>query len=150
MKKLFCLMVILLTGCATTSAVPDTTFFRDQLKKHTLIVYKEGKTSFYDERGIQPLLLRLNDGTFKNAFVADRIIGKAAALLHVYGQVKEVYSPVISKPAITVYKKYGVKYTADNVIDNIRNRKNTGLCPMEMKVKEIDDPKQAYLLFTKK
>ena len=48
MKKLFCLMVILLTGCATTSAVPDTTFFRDQLKKHTLIVYKEGKTNFYD------------------------------------------------------------------------------------------------------
>ena len=143
-------MFILLTGCATTATVPDTTFFRSRLKEHTLIVYKEGKINFYDERGIQPLLLRLNDGTFKGAFVADRIIGKAAALLHVYGQVKEVYTPVISKPAIAIYEKYGVKYTADNVIDNIRNRKNTGLCPMEIKVKEIDDPKQAYLLFTTK
>ncbi len=150
MKKLFCFMFILLTGCATTATVPDTTFFRSRLKEHTLIVYKEGKINFYDERGIQPLLLRLNDGTFKGAFVADRIIGKAAALLHVYGQVKEVYTPVISKPAIAIYEKYGVKYTADNVIDNIRNRKNTGLCPMEIKVKEIDDPKQAYLLFTTK
>ena len=127
---------------------PDTDFLRNQLKEHTLIVYKDGKTTFYDERGLDPLLIRLNDGTFKDAFVADRIVGKASALLHVYGQVKEVYTPVISKPAIKIYEKYGIKYSADQVLDNILNRTKTGLCPMDLKVQDTDDPAEAYRIFS--
>ena len=75
MKKcLICLITVFLVSCASCPR-PETAVLRNQLKEHTLIVYKDGKTTFYDERGLQPLLIRLNDGTFKNAFVADRIVG---------------------------------------------------------------------------
>ncbi len=148
MKSFFIgLMTILLIACSMSKR-PDTDFLRNQLKEHTLIVYKDGKTTFYDERGLDPLLIRLNDGTFKDAFVADRIVGKASALLHVYGQVKEVYTPVISKPAIKIYEKYGIKYSADQVLDNILNRTKTGLCPMDLKVQDTDDPAEAYRIFS--
>lgn len=150
MKKLLaCLFAAFLFSCAASTR-PDTDFLRERLKEHTLIVCKDGKTAFYDERGLQPLLVRLNDGAFKDAFVADRIVGKASALLHVYGGVKEVYTPVIAKPAIAVYEKHGVKYSADKVVENIRNKTNTGLCPMEMKVRNIDDPAEAYRVFSRR
>ena len=147
-KYLICLTTVFLVSCVSCPR-PDTDMLRDQLKEYTLIVYKDDKINFYNERGLRPLLIRLNDGTFRDAFIADRIVGKASALLHVFGRVKEVYTPVISKPAVAVYEKYGIKYHADKVIDNIRNRTNTGLCPMEMKVQNIDDPAEAYRLFSK-
>ena len=147
-KYLICLITFFLVSCASCPR-PETAVLRNQLKEHTLIVYKDGKTTFYDERGLQPLLIRLNDDTFKNAFVADRIVGKASALLHVYGGVKEVYTPVIAKQAAAVYEKHGIKYSADKVVENIRNRTNTGLCPMEMKVQNIDDPAEAYRIFSR-
>lgn len=150
MKKYFLFLTALfLISCAVCPR-PDNAALRSQLKEHTLIVYKNGQTTFYDERGLQPLLIRLNDGAFKDAFVADRIVGKASALLHVYGGVKEVYTPVIAKQAVAVYEKYGIKYSADKVVENIRNRTNTGLCPMEQKVQNIDDPAEAYRIFSRR
>ena len=58
-----------------------------------------------------------------------------------------VYTPLISKPAVEVFKKHSVKYSADRVVDNIKNRKGDDLCPMEKKVSSIDSPDEAYKLF---
>lgn len=149
MKTFFIsLLTVVLTACAACPR-PETSVLREQLKEHTLVVYKDGKPTFYDERGIQPLLIQIKQGTLKDAFVADRVVGKAAALLHVYAQVKEVYTPVLSKQAIPVYEKHNIPYTADKIIDNIRNRTNTDLCPMEKKVQNVNDPAEAYRLFSK-
>lgn len=145
MKKIATIIVLFLCGCAM-----DYSQYRDLLKDHTLVMKKDGVVTTFDQRGIKPLLKQLEQGTFEDAFLADRIIGKAAALLYVYGKVKKVYTPVISKPAIQVFEEYGIDYTADQVIENIKNREKNGLCPMETKVLFTSNPVEAYKIFSKK
>lgn len=122
---------------------------KQQLNTHSLVVVKDGKTSVCDGRGIKPVVDYLEKDNFDGAFVADKVIGKASALLLVYGKVQEVYTPVISKPAVKVFEDNNVKYSADKIVDNIINRTGTDLCPMEKKVQNIDNPKRAYKLFRK-
>lgn len=122
---------------------------KQQLNTHSLVVVKDGRTSVYDGRGIKPVVDYLEKDNFDGAFVADKVIGKASALLLVYGKVQEVYTPAISKPAVKVFEDNNVKYSADKIVDNIINRTGTDLCPMEKKVQNIDNPKKAYKLFRK-
>ena len=122
---------------------------KQKLNIHSLVVVKDGKTSVCDGRGIKPVVDYLEKDNFDGAFVADKVIGKASALLLVYGKVQEVYTPAISKPAVKVFEDNNVKYSADKIVDNIINRTGTDLCPMEKKVQNIDNPKRAYKLFRK-
>lgn len=117
------------------------------LDGHSLAVYKDGKISYQDEHGIEPLLIQIEKNGLDGATAVDRIIGKAAALLMVYGKVKEVHTKVIAEPAIKVFNKYKVKYTAQEVVSHIENKTKTGLCPMEQKCLDIDSPEKAYEVF---
>ena len=120
-----------------------------QLENHSLLVYQKGKISFQDEHGIKPLLIQIKKKGLKNAIAFDKVIGKAAALLMVYGKVKQVHTNIIAKDAITVFDKYKVKYSYNEVVDYIQNVKKDGLCPMEQKVLNTDNPKKAYKIFIK-
>jgi len=119
-----------------------------QLENHSLLVYQKGKISFQDEHGIQPLLIQIKKKGLKKAVVVDKVIGKAAALLMIYGKVKQVHTNIIAKDAIAVFEKYKIKYSYNEIVDYIQNVKKDGLCPMEQKVLNIDSPKQAYKIFT--
>ena len=118
-----------------------------KLGNHSLLVYKDGNISYQDEHGIEPLLIQIEKKGLKNAIVIDKLVGKAAALLMVYGGVKQVHTNIIAKDAITVFEKYNVEYSAKEIVEYIQNRKKDGLCPMEEKVKNIDKPKKAYKIF---
>lgn len=138
----------LFAACADAGIFkPSKSTLRKYLAEHSLVVVKNGKTNFYEGRGIKPLINYLENDNFKNAYIGDKRIGKASALLIVYGDAKEVYTPLISKPAIEVFEKHNIKYTADTVVENIKNNAGTDLCPMEKKVQNINDPKEAYELF---
>lgn len=128
-------------------AKEDIDILREQLSEHSLVVIRDGKTEVYDGRGIKPLVDYVRYKDFEKAYAGDKVIGKASALLFVYGGAKYVYTPLISKPAVEVFKKHSVKYSADRVVDNIKNRKGDDLCPMEKKVSSIDSPEEAYKLF---
>ena len=117
------------------------------LQKHSLVIYKNHKIKYCEGRGIKPLLDYLENDDFSGAFVADKRIGKASALLLAYGKAKEVYTPLISQSAIKVFEKYNIKYSASKTIDFMMNHANTDLCPMEKKVLNIDDPAKAYEIF---
>ena len=120
-----------------------------KLENHSLLVYKDGNIVFQDEHGIQPLLIQIKKKGLKNAVVVDKVIGKAAALLMVYGKVKQVHTNIIAKDAIPVFEKYKVEYSYNEVVDYIQNMKKDGLCPMEQKVLKVNSPKKAYKIFTK-
>ena len=122
---------------------------REQLQTHSLVVVEDDKISCYDGKGISPLLRFIENGsTFENAtIVGDKKLGRASALLLVYGKAKKVYTPVISKPAIEVFKAFKVKYSADEVVENIMNQTQTDLCPMEKKVQNVNSPEEAYKIF---
>ena len=132
MKKKFFILIILLLCFVTVSCgnifaqkCADLTIeeLTTKLENHSLLVYKKGEISFQDEHGIQPLLIQIKKKGLKNAIVVDKIVGKAAALLMVYGKVKQVHTNIIAKDAIKVFEKYNIKYSYNEIVDHIQNMK---------------------------
>lgn len=124
----------------------DITKAKTILESGYTCVLVKGEMSFTSKRnGIVPMVKFLNDGIGLEGFsVADKIVGKAVAMLFVLAKVKEVYAEVLSKTAISVLEANGIAYSYKILTDNIINRQGTGLCPMEETVKDIFDCKQAY------
>ena len=98
------------------------------------------------ERGVKPLLHLLTEkkGFLKDASVADKVIGKAAALLMVLGEIKEVHTLIISEPAIKVFEKHNIPCFYDKKVDRIINRTGDGLCPMETLCINVEEPQEAF------
>ncbi len=110
----------------------------------TLAVCRNGELTMSREKGIRPLLKFTQGGDeLKNTCAADRIVGKAAAMLYVLTGVKEVFAEVLSKQGQTILERYGIAHEYSTLTENIINRSGTGLCPMEEAVKDIDEPKEA-------
>lgn len=111
----------------------------------TIVVVLNGEVFTSQERGVKPLLHLLTEkkGFLKGASVADKVIGKAAALLMVLGEIKEVHTLIISEPAIQVFENHKIKYFYDEKVNHIINRAGDGLCPMESLCLDIDDPREA-------
>ena len=124
----------------------DITKAKTILESGYTCVLVKGKMSLTSKRnGIVPMVKFLNDGIGLEGFsVADKIVGKAVAMLFVLAKVEEVYAEVLSKTAISVLEANGISYSYKILTDNIINRQGTGLCPMEETVKDIFDCKQAY------
>ena len=98
------------------------------------------------ERGIRPMILWLEEDPefLRGASVADKVVGRAAAMIMVYAGVREVYASVVSNGALEVFKEAGIAcgYTMSAIA--ISNRRGDGICPMERAVAPIKDPKTAY------
>ena len=94
-----------------------------------------------DKRGIAPLLDFIDRGyNLKNFSAADKIVGKAAALLYVHLGVKCVYAQVLSQYAEEVFRKHRIFFEFGIKTEKIINRSGDGNCPMEQTVLNIDDP----------
>lgn len=114
---------------------------KERLKNGASLVLYDGK-EFIEEngKGLSPLLKLLSEKNGLSRFcAADKIIGKAAALLFALLKIKNVYGEVLSRKAIPILEKYGIKYSFGTVTDSIKNRYGTGICPMEQTVEGIDD-----------
>jgi hypothetical protein len=80
----------------------------------------------------------------KGASVADRVAGKAIALLCVYAKVKAVYTVTSSKRAKTVFEKHSIHHELDRLVESILDINKVGICPFEKLATEISDPAEAY------
>lgn len=96
--------------------------------------------------GIQPLLRFIEQGVLENSEVIDKVIGKAAALLMVYGNVSCVHALTISEHALQVFRDHHIPITFDVCVPYIINRKKDGMCPMEQTVLSCNDADKAYEL----
>ncbi len=120
-------------------------------ENNTCAVCRAGETFVSAEHGVRPLLRWLDEGTdLTGASSADRIVGKAAAFLYVLLGVKTVYAPLMSVPARETLLAHGIETIADTVVPAIRNRTDTGFCPMERAVWEISDPHEAKTALERK
>ncbi|MBQ8188363.1 MAG: DUF1893 domain-containing protein [Lachnospiraceae bacterium] len=115
-------------------------------------VIMSGKSLYTSrERGVKPLLAWVNEGVdFAGFFAADKVVGKAAAFLYVLLKVEAVYAKIISAPAVQVLDKHDIQVFYEEKVEAIRNRTNTGFCPMEKTVWEIENPKEALEAIRKK
>lgn len=95
-----------------------------------------------DNTGLKPHIdiVKNTPEILRGASVADKIVGKAAAMLLLYSGVKEVYAEIISSRAIPVLENAGISYFYNKQVPFIKNRAGNDLCPMEKRVLDIDDP----------
>lgn len=100
-------------------------------------------------KGIRRLLTLVNEQTvLAEGFVADRIVGKAAALLMVLQGAKNVYAETIDQPALAVFRTHGVNVLFRKLVPIIINRAGDGICPMENAVLAVDDPREAFTVLS--
>jgi len=116
-------------------------------KDLTLVIVKEGKVLFETSspgiRGFLSAIEELGENLL-GASVADKIAGRAVALLCVYSHVNEIFAVVLSEEALKVLKEHNVKYEYENLVSNILNAKGTDTCPFEKYALTIRDPTEAY------
>lgn len=117
----------------------------------TLVLCRGDETVISEKRGIAPMLDFIAEKRVLNGFAAaDKIVGKAAAMLFVLAGIKKVYAEVLSESAVEVLKENGIEYSYGVLTERIINRKGTGICPMEQTVENISVPMQAYDALIKK
>ena len=95
-------------------------------------------------RGVAPLLDLLNSGTDVRSYsAADKVVGKATAMLYRLLGVQQVYGAVISDAAIQTLKAGNIAVSFGKQVACIINRAGDGRCPMETATAAIDDPSEA-------
>ena len=117
----------------------------------TCVLVKDDSVITSELKGIMPIISLLNANTdLKGYSVADRIVGKAAALLFAYAGIKEVYGEVMSEAGMKTSERFNIPYTCKIKTDKIINRTGDDICPMEKTVIDIDNPVDAYIALKKK
>ena len=118
---------------------------------YTLYAFCDGWEYHSTLRGVAPLLALLDSGlTLDGCAVADKVVGKAGAFLHLLVGTEQLYADVISQPALDLLQANGVYVHCDQVVPRISNRTNTGLCPMETAVINATTPTQALQMIKQK
>ncbi|MBQ7901630.1 MAG: DUF1893 domain-containing protein, partial [Clostridia bacterium] len=112
-------------------------------KAACVVVHGNEIVSAESPRGIAYVIDLYEKGALKDAFVADKIIGKAAAMLFTLGGVKGCYGENVSKTAVEWLKTHNVDMTYKNISTYIVNRRGDGMCPMECTVADINDEHKA-------
>jgi len=128
-----------------------------EIAKHTL--YKKGltlamvkngevlfETRSHKISGFLGAIEQFGDG-LEGASLADRVAGKAIALLCVYVKIKEVYAEVLSKKAKIVFEQNGIPHKWKELVGNILDLNKSGVCPFEKAADGISDPRGAYRIF---
>lgn len=104
------------------------------------------ETIEFHNPGVKDLfnLLATRPHTLEGAYVADRVIGRGAALLLVLGRVERVYAQIISTEACQVLHEAEIMIEYDKMVPNIINRDGTDICPVEKLTKTISQPDLAF------
>ena len=115
-------------------------------ENYTLIADKNGEYYTSYSRGIAPILDPMKDDQsfFNGAIVVDKVIGKATAMLLILSGVEFIYAYVSSQKAMEILEQYHVPFEYRKLVDYIENRDQTGMCPMEATVYDINDLNEAF------
>ncbi len=111
---------------------------------YTCVLVKGSTQHTAIARGVKPLLDWLDSAVDVTGFsAADKVVGKAAAFLYVLLGVHAVHATVMSVAAQSILQQHGIAVSCDRLVEAIRNRTDTGFCPMEQATKDIAAPAQA-------
>jgi Domain of unknown function (DUF1893) len=120
--------------------------------KSTFVLMKGEEVHPSELRGVAPILdfLREKPDLLEDAIIADKVIGRAAALLLIHGKIAALHALCISSHALDVLAGSGIVLEYDEVVPYIVNRDGTDMCPMEKSVIGISDPEQAVVAVTRR
>lgn len=116
-------------------------------KRLTLCIVRDKRIIFESaSRGISGFLEATEElgKRLEGASAADRIVGKAVALLCLNAGIRAVYAPIISGRAKELLERNGVQAVWDEIVENILSSCGPAVCPFERLAEEISDPSDAY------
>ena len=110
----------------------------------TCVLVNGDEVISFSERGVKPLLALLSQSKSLESFCsADKVVGKAAAFLYLLLGVKKLHALVISEHALALLRENGICVSYDTLVPMIRNRTDTGFCPMEQATMNCASPEEA-------
>jgi len=127
----------------------DLEIAKNLLKKNkdSLVIVKRGKVLFETSSpGIRGLLTAVEEigKELKDAAVADKIVGEAAAQLCAYSRVIRVFAATLSQCGKDVLDKNNIRCEYENMVPHILNSMKTDLCPFEKLVSGSKSPEEAF------
>lgn len=110
----------------------------------TCVAVRNGEIEITRERGVKPLLQWISERrSFEGWSVADKVVGKAPALLYVQLKPAAVYATAMSEAAHDILLANGIACGCEDLVPFIVNRAGDGQCPMDACVAGISDPREA-------
>ena len=109
----------------------------------SVVGYDNGKIVSSEKKGVAPLL-DFYKQNHVNMICCDKVVGKAAAIIHILLGSKYLHCHIISQKAIDILDKYGMQYSYDTKVDYILNRSKSGMCPLEKATEKCEDVNQGY------
>jgi hypothetical protein len=119
-------------------------------EKLTLTIVKNGAVLFETRsHRISGFLgaIEKRGAKLEGATVADRVAGKAIALLCVYAKISTVYAGVLSEKAKAVFEENEIRHEWKELVKNVLDLNKSDVCPFEKAAADISDPKDAYRTF---
>ena len=113
-----------------------------------LCIVGGGKVIFESaSRGISGFLdaMQIFGDRLEGASVADRVVGKAVALLCVDSRVGAVYASTLSRDAKRLFDDCQVRVEWGELAESILDTGRRDTCPFERLASGIVDPKDAYI-----
>ena len=115
---------------------------------HSLVVLNGDSLSFYNGHGVSDLLTLLTNepDRLKDATIADKMVGRAAAVLMAAARVREVHTNLISTPALKVLHEADIQVFYDEEVPQILNRDQSGQCPIDALLNDADDVEECVAI----
>jgi len=111
---------------------------------YTCVLCKGDALRTSTKRGVAPLMALWEEQADVACFsAADKVVGKATALLYRLLGVKAVYAGIISESALETLRLGDIETEYGALVPYIVNREGTGRCPMETATADLDDPRLA-------
>jgi hypothetical protein len=113
----------------------------------SLVIVKNKKiifqTRMHGIKGFLQTIERFEDDLV-DASLADKIVGRAIAMLCIYSKIKAVYAVVISEEAMSLLKNERIYCEAESLVPYILGKDKMTMCPFEKAVINVDKPYEAY------
>ncbi|MCF6465492.1 DUF1893 domain-containing protein [Clostridium sp. Cult2] len=110
-----------------------------------LAVVKDGRLIYksYD-KGIKPIYTLATEmaDIGRESSIADRVIGKGAAMLYKYIGVKEIYGKLLSDTAIETLEESNIVYSYYKTCTYIKNWDGTDMCPIEKITVQVENTEE--------
>jgi hypothetical protein len=116
-------------------------------KALTLVIVNSEKIIFEtDTHGIMGLLnaIKVLGSKMRQSSIADKIVGRAAALLCAYSKVSAVYAVTIDENGRQILRNNDIVCQFEKIVPYILNLKQDSICPFEKLLIDISDPKEAF------
>ncbi|MDO4617901.1 MAG: DUF1893 domain-containing protein [Clostridia bacterium] len=111
----------------------------------TCVLVKDEEIYTSLSRGIKPLADWYKSATdFEGFSAADKVVGKGAAFIYALLNIEALWADVISRSALEVLEKHGIKTEYQTLVENIKNRSGDGICPFEAAVLDIGNAFDAW------